>query len=64
MTIGAFSVSLEVKDIHVSDVRDLQKDWQAKGIELTAKVDETISGPGFITLLDPDGNQILIDQHR
>lgn len=123
MTIGAFSISLAVKDIQVSqafyeklgfeqfggdptqnwvimkngdaiiglfqgmfaeniltfnpgwdsaaqevnpfkDVRELQKDWQGKGVALTNTVDETTTGPGYITLTDPDGNQILVDQHR
>lgn len=46
------------------DVRTIQKHLQQQGIELTTAADETTSGPAFITLTDPDGNQILIDQHR
>ena len=30
---------------------------------LTVAADETKTGPAFITLTDPDGNPILIDQH-
>lgn len=123
MKLGAFSVSLSVKDIHVSkafyeklgfsefggnieqnwlilkngdtiiglfqgmfpdnimtfnpgwdqnaqnleeftDVREIQKQLKADGIALTSEADETTSGPANITLIDPDGNAILLDQHR
>ncbi|WP_313791417.1 VOC family protein [Lacinutrix neustonica] len=46
------------------DVRDIQKQLKEAGIELTKVADETTTGPGHITLTDPDGNNILIDQHR
>ncbi len=45
------------------DVRDIQRDLKAKGIALIEEADESSSGPAFITLEDPDGNPILIDQH-
>ena len=45
------------------DVREIQKKLKAKGIKLTAEADEKTKGPAFITLEDPDGNQILFDQH-
>ena len=45
------------------DVRDIQRDLKAKGIALIEEADEASSGPAFITLEDPDGNPILIDQH-
>jgi predicted lactoylglutathione lyase len=47
-----------------NDVREIQKMLMDKGIALTNKVEENTSGPGYITLTDPDGNEILIDQHR
>ncbi|KAA9023970.1 VOC family protein [Niallia endozanthoxylica] len=47
-----------------TDVRELQKQLKEKGISITTEADETSEGPAFITLEDPDGNQILIDQHR
>ena len=46
------------------DVRIIQKHLKDSGIKLTNEVDETSAGPGYITLTDPDGNSILIDQHR
>lgn len=122
MKLGAFSISLSVKDIHVSkqfyenlgfevfaggmeknylimknensliglfrgmfekniltfnpgwdenaqkveqfdDVREIQRILQRKGIELLTEADEKTSGPASLMILDPDGNQILIDQH-
>ena len=47
-----------------TDVRDLQREMKAAGIELDSEADESTEGPAFITLSDPDGNQIMIDQHR
>ena len=47
-----------------TDVRDLQKQLKAEGLTLTKEADEKASGPDFFTLIDPDGNQILVDQHR
>ena len=47
-----------------TDVRAIQADLQAKGVELTTEADPDSTGPASITLIDPDGNAILIDQHR
>lgn len=46
------------------DVRVIQNHLKKLGIELTAETDEKTTGPSHITLTDPDGNNILIDQHR
>jgi lactoylglutathione lyase len=46
------------------DVRDIQKHLKEHGVELDKDTDETTSGPAHIFLKDPDGNMILIDQHR
>lgn len=46
------------------DVRIIQKNLKEKGVALTKEADETTEGPEYITLIDPDGNSILIDQHR
>ena len=47
-----------------TDVRELQKLLKEKGMNLQAEADESSEGPAFITIEDPDGNPILIDQHR
>ena len=47
-----------------TDVRDMQKQLKAQGIALDMEADETTSGPGSCMITDPDGNPILIDQHR
>lgn len=47
-----------------SDVREIQRALKADGITLDSEADETTTGPGSIMLSDPDGNPILIDQHR
>lgn len=123
MKLGAFSVSLNVKDIHVSkefyenlgfhvfggeitqnwlimknenciiglfqgmfekniltfnpgwnenaenlesftDVREIQKQLKEKGITMLSEADESTEGPAHLIIEDPDGNQILFDQHR
>lgn len=45
------------------DVRDIQAALEADGIGLKDKADPAGAGPAHITLVDPDGNAILIDQH-
>lgn len=45
------------------DVREIQRILLGHGMTLTTKADETTSGPASITLNDPDGNMILVDQH-
>jgi lactoylglutathione lyase len=45
------------------DVRDIQRKLVTDGIKVAVTADESTSGPASIVLFDPDGNQILIDQH-
>jgi hypothetical protein len=33
-------------------------------VAIEQNVDESSSGPGHIVVTDPDGNSILLDQHR
>ena len=47
-----------------TDVRDIQRHLQAKGLTLIETADPGGTGPAYLTLEDPDGNPILIDQHR
>ncbi|RZK15190.1 MAG: VOC family protein [Flavobacterium sp.] len=46
------------------DVRNIQNHLKSLGISLTREANEATTGPEYITLSDPDGNAILIDQHR
>lgn len=46
------------------DVREIQKHLKSKEVKLTMEADESTTGPASVMLTDPDGNVILIDQHR
>ncbi|CAN5288927.1 hypothetical protein BH23BAC2_BH23BAC2_19840 [soil metagenome] len=46
------------------DVREIQKHLKNENLQLTAEADENTTGPASLMLNDPDGNLILIDQHR
>ena len=46
-----------------TDVRDLQRQLKAKGIQLVSEADEETTGPASFVAVDPDGNTILVDQH-
>lgn len=46
-----------------TDVREIQKLLKSKGIKPDTEADENSSGPAYFMVADPDGNQILIDQH-
>lgn len=45
------------------DVRAIQTQLKDKNVKLENEVDTSTSGPGSLTVIDPDGNVILIDQH-
>ncbi|MGB6037598.1 MAG: VOC family protein [Cryomorphaceae bacterium] len=49
---------------HFDDIREIQKQLKAAGIEIPTPVKDSTEGPANITVTDPDGNLILIDQHR
>jgi len=46
-----------------TDIRELQRELKASGVELIREADESTTGPASFTVLDPDGNPILVDQH-
>ncbi len=46
------------------DVREIQKQLKAAGLSLDKEADENTSGPEHLVLQDPDGNLIMLDQHR
>lgn len=46
------------------DIRFIQRELLASNLTLLSEADENSSGPASLMLTDPDGNVILIDQHR
>ena len=100
MKLGAFSISLTVKDIYASKAfyeklgfhqrggnidqkwvvlknedgtviglfesmfRSVQQKLIRNGIEIKEAIDENSTGPAHFMIEDPDGNPILVDQHR
>lgn len=46
-----------------TDVRELHESFQSKGIEITQSSINGEKGPSSFAIADPDGNQILFDQH-
>jgi catechol 2,3-dioxygenase-like lactoylglutathione lyase family enzyme len=46
------------------DVRELQRRLKAQGVAFVTEADESTTGPAHFMVVDPDGNPILVDQHR
>ena len=46
-----------------TDVRELQRELRAQGVEFLSEADESSTGPASFVTVDPDGNPILVDQH-
>lgn len=47
-----------------TDVREIQRQLKEQGLTLAQEADESTTGPASCVVVDPDGNPILIDQHR
>lgn len=47
-----------------TDVRVLQKQLKEQGVTFATEADESTTGPASFVIVDPDGNPILVDQHR
>ncbi len=45
-----------------TDIRDLQRSLEDAGITVDSAIEPGSTGPGSLTVIDPDGNPILIDQ--
>ena len=45
------------------DVRELQRALKARGLTMAVEADETTQGPAHFVVTDPDGNDLLFDQH-
>ncbi|HKA19173.1 MAG TPA: VOC family protein [Blastocatellia bacterium] len=46
-----------------TDVRELQLQLKAQGVNMISAADESTTGPASFMIVDPDGNPILVDQH-
>ena len=46
-----------------TDIRELQRRLREHSVALLSEADESTTGPASITIMDPDGNMILLDQH-
>jgi catechol 2,3-dioxygenase-like lactoylglutathione lyase family enzyme len=46
-----------------TDVRELQRQLKARGVQFVSEADETTVGPASFVAVDPDGNPVLVDQH-
>ncbi len=46
-----------------TDVRELQRQLKAQGVEFQTEADEESTGRAHFIIEDPDGNPILVDQH-
>lgn len=46
-----------------TDIRELQRQLKANGVQLQQEADESTTGPASFIAMDPDGNPILVDQH-
>jgi lactoylglutathione lyase len=46
-----------------TDIRELQRQLKAQGVQFQQEADESAMGPASFVVMDPDGNQILVDQH-
>lgn len=45
------------------DVRELQRALKARGLTMAVEADESTQGPAHFVVTDPDGNDLLFDQH-
>jgi hypothetical protein len=46
-----------------TDIRELQRQLRAEGVEFQQTADESTTGPASFVVVDPDGNPVLVDQH-
>jgi catechol 2,3-dioxygenase-like lactoylglutathione lyase family enzyme len=47
-----------------TDVREIQRRLKDAGLSLSVEADVSSAGPAHVVLSDPDGNTVMIDQHR
>ena len=59
----AFAEDAAQKLARFTDIRELQRQLRAQGVQLEQQADESTTGPASLVAVDPDGNQSLLDQH-
>lgn len=47
-----------------TDVRELKRQLKEQGVEILQEAGDGSTGPASFVVVDPDGNPILMDQHR
>jgi lactoylglutathione lyase len=47
-----------------TDVRELQARLKEQGVKFVNETEGSSEGPASFMVVDPDGNPILVDQHR
>ncbi len=63
--VGLFHGMFEntIMTFNPKDVRAVQTELKKHNVPLIKEADESTTGPEHILLSDPDGNQIMMDQH-
>ena len=47
------------------DIRELERRLKISGLEpVVSNCEDKASGPAHLVLVDPDGNRVMLDQHR
>lgn len=55
----------EAKDLGTfTDIREIQRQLKEAGLTPVTEADESTTGPASLVLVDPDGNPVMLDQHR
>ncbi len=62
MSLGFLGTAIRL-DAGRSRGSPLASTKKERGLKLQVEADDTTDDPAFFTLLDPDGNPILVDQH-
>ena len=65
VVIGLFMGMFEetILTFNPTDVRSIQKELKKNGVTLIKEADESTEGPEHVIMTDPDGHQIMLDQH-
>ncbi|GLI28991.1 hypothetical protein ARHIZOSPH14_32330 [Agromyces rhizosphaerae] len=47
-----------------TDIREIERRLDDAGVEIVQRTEPGTDGPAHLMLIDPDGNPVLLDQHR